>query len=219
MADSFADVDLPIVGNYFELKINYQINLNIKDKKKLTLPFKFFIVENSLGSQQPKMSQIIADLEKFILRRLLPLLGKNVQLTSMTLKINNLIFIIPLYKFGTSEKHAVSPDTALFFLLQPYGKPLSYRLYVKGCSSFFSQKPLSNDALTLIHEFETLFTSKLGFLDGALIVKQVRGSEELISASFRELKQFAPRKPMTRKLLSKLKRKPKSKKISIMSYA
>lgn len=213
MADNFANVPFPITGTSFDVKVNYQINTNSKEKKRLSLSFKFQIVENKLTSNNtPSVAELFQEFNTFLLRRLCALLGRNVQITSMSVKCGSFSFLIPLYFFGQRDKIALPPETAMFFLLQPLGKSTCYRLYLKGGSASFSQKPLPESELKLINEFETLFTSSLAYLNGLLVLKIVRGVDELISATFRELKKFAPRK-QTSKSKSKVKknRKPKSR--------
>lgn len=219
MADNFSNIAYPVTGSTFELKINYQINLNAKEKKRLSLDFKFLIVENELTTAStPTVAEMIAEFEKFVLKRLLTLLGRNCQITSMTLKNAGLNFFVPLYKFGYNETNSMSPEVALFFLIQPFNKLTSYRLYLKGAATSYAQKPLPVDELSEIQNFESLFTSNLVFLNGLLVMKLVRNADSFISATFREVKRFQPRKPkpkvLTKRLKPKAKPKPKKKKVA-----
>lgn len=215
MADNFSNVPFPISGTSLEVKIKYQINS--KEKKLLSLPFKFLIVDNKITTaDMPTVESVVQELENFLLKRLLPLFGRNVQITSMLIKNSGLTFSIPCYIFGSREVNSLSYDTALFFLLQPYNKPLAYRLYLKGCASSFSQKPLPPEELSLVKDFETLFTSTLLFLNGSLVLKMVRGTDQFISATFRELKKFSPRKK-AKKPAARKKTKTKKKKTATTS--
>lgn len=82
----------------------------------------------------------------------------------------------------------------------------------KGCASKFAQKPLEKEDLTVIKDFELLFISNLVYLNGLLVLKLVRGTDALISETFRELKKFQLRKRIS--ILGKgLKRKRKPKKL------
>lgn len=162
------------------------------------------------------VADIVEEFDKFLLKRLLNLFGKSVQVTSMILKNSGYTFLIPLYRFGTNDGSSLPIDTALLFLLQPYNKTNGYRLYLKGCSTAFAQKPLSPEEMSVINEFETLFTSHLAFLGGSLVLKIVRNADSLISATFREVKRFIPRKPslkVNQVKKGKPKPKPKFKKI------
>jgi hypothetical protein len=211
MSDNFSNVPFPVTGTTFDLKISYQININSKEKRRLTLPLKFSVVENKLPtSKPPSVSDLYEEFDRFVLKRLLAILGKNVQLTALTLKSSGLSFLIPLYRFGLMESNSLPVETALFFLLQPYNKSTNYRLYLKGCSSNFSQKPLPPSELSLIQDFESLFTSNLVYLDGLLVLKILRNTDELISATFRELKRFLPRKSRLspKKAVKKVKKRP-----------
>lgn len=218
MSDNFANVPFSISSPNLDVKINYQLNLSSKDAKKLSVSFKFNVVENKITTATiPTLADFIGEMDKFVLRRLAAMLGKNVQLTSMTIKASGMIFQIPLYLFGGSLNNSLPPDVALFFLLQPYNKNKGYRLYVKGCSSVFSQKPLTQELLSIIQEFESLFTNNLVYLNGLLILQIVRNTDAFISATFRDVKRFAPHKlsklkKAGKKAGKKVRSKPKAKK-------
>ncbi len=130
-----------------------------------------------------------------MLAKLLPLLGKNVQVTSMELTSGTTSILVHVYEFDLGVRNAVTPETSLYFVLQPLKKKQSYRLYVKGASLDFANAPLSDVDRVAISSFETLFISVLSLFDGTLLLQCVRNNDVIVSAVFKEGVKFNPPRP------------------------
>ena len=141
MSNNYDLVSFPLDGETLTLTINYCILSGLKGNTLMKLLLTFSIKQNKFPSNAPPTIKELLEVVAYkILNRFLPILGKNVYVTGIVINCNNVSINIPLYEFGLSGKPALPPETALFFVLQPYSINREFRLYVKGASTDFSKK-------------------------------------------------------------------------------
>lgn len=208
MADNFSSVTFPLEGSKLTFKINYKV-LSVGNTT-LTLSFDFQYLENKFdATKAPTVRSLADEFTSLFLAKLMPIFGKNVQITTLVFVTQTASVTIPVYKFGLSSKNAVSLDTTLFFVLQSYTARSNSRLYLKGASTDSIKKPLSDFEQKAITDFESLFISVLSFFNGNLKVQYVRNDDCMISCVFRESVKFSKRPS------KKLKSKPKAPRLKI----
>jgi hypothetical protein len=211
MADNFSSVTFPLEGSRLTFKVNYKILSAVNSS--LTQSFDFQYVENALGATRaPTVRSLAEEFSSLIVEKLTPILGKNVQITTLVFSTPVATVSVPVYRFGNSPKNAVSLDTTLFFVLQSFTNRSNYRLYLKGASLDYTKKPLSEIDQKNINEFESLFISVLSFFDGNLKIQYVKNDDSMISCVFRESVKFSKRPSRKAKPIAKVSRpKPKKK--------
>lgn len=191
MADDYNSFIFPLMGETIFLRICYQETNQLKTKIRYNLDFKFKIVQSSfylddhlITYQWPSVKSLSNELKKAILEKVLPLLGKNMQVTSLLIRTERTSFTVYLYEFGTGSHDAVPPDTSLYFILQSSQKGRIHRFYLKGTSFQFHPAPLNEIDRATIVGFEELFVSRLQLFDGSLLLQVLRNKEYLISCMF-----------------------------------
>lgn len=208
MANNFSSVSFPLEGKQLKFRICYQVvSKSIpRNKRNYSLDFDFKYLENRYAQESPVFSwptvqSLSEELQRLVLNKVLPLLGKNVHITGYDLTAVNNSVHVDAYEFGLGTKNAVPPDTSLYFVLQPVTKRTSYRLYVKGGSLDLQTIPLSDSDKSAIYSFETLFTSVLSLFDGSLLLQYTRNNDLMISCVFRESVKFSSSSSSDRKPL------------------
>lgn len=198
MANNFSSVSFPLEGKQIQFRICYQVvNKSIPSKKRTySLDFEFKYLENRFAQEGPLFSwptvqSLSEELQRLVINKVLPLLGKNVHITGLWITAGSNSVHVHLYEFGLGTKNAASPDTSLYFVLQPVTKKISYRFYVKGASLDFLTIPLSDSDKSTIYSFETLFTSVLSLFDGYLLLQYIRNNDLMISSVFKESVKFS----------------------------
>jgi hypothetical protein len=190
MADNFASIPFPLEGKLLHFRIIYQLVGKAYGPKKLySLEFDLKYIENTYAKEAlswPSVEGLSAELKRLVLDKVLPLLGKNVQVTGLDMTGGSNSVRVNIYEFGLGARNAATPETSLYFALQPFKKKLSYRLYVKGASLDFANAPLSDPERAAISSFESLFVSVLSLFDGNVLLQYVRNNEFIVSAVFQE---------------------------------
>jgi hypothetical protein len=220
MADNFDSISFPLEGKTLRLRISYQLIGKPAPKTKQTkqtyrLEFEFKYIENTYAQGPfrdtwPTVKSLSEEMERLVLSKVLPLLGKNVQVTGLSIAAGSHSVLVNLYAFGLGEKNAVSFETSLYFVLQPFKKKTSYRLYVKGASLEFLTTPLNDVNRAAISSFETLFVSVLSLFDGSLLLQYVRDNDLIVSSVFKEGVKFRTR-PSKRTLQPNKTRAPRGR--------
>lgn len=216
MSNNYYSITFPLEGSKLEFRIFYKLNGNkgveplvggipngslTKKAKIYSLDMELVYIKNQFANGEgvetpswPTVNALIEEFSTVVLQAFKPLLGKNVQVTGMefTSSSSTSIFV-SLYEFGSSTRVAASPETTLFFVLQPVRKRASYRLYVRGASQDFLKHPLGEAELSAVEAFERVFTSVISMFNGQLELQYVRNNEPPISCVFRGPVRFEQR--------------------------
>ena len=221
MSDTFNLITFPLEFKTLSLILKYRgDSLNPLDKGArktrvlVKLPLEFEVTKLATAASSPTVSTLVLEIKKLILSRILPLLGKNVQIQSLFIKTEVFQISIPLYEFGKGERPAVPFEHSLFFSLQSFGSSTDYRFYLKGFSSALLKPPLSETDLQHVKEFEDLFTQPMSFFDKSIALQYVKNEKKIISCIFRESIHFQKRPSPKKKLsLLQVRKKVKKKKL------
>lgn len=210
MANNFHLVTFPILNTKLGVTLHFKIHGN--EGRCFTLPFTFKILTNSFVEKEfPTVLDFVNEINKVLVNRILPLLGKNVQLTSIILNNETLSFTIPQYVFGTSQKNALA-EPYLYFGLQTTTGKKDLRFYLRGSSVAFHKQPLQETERGVIEAFELVFISTLILFSEKLKLRYIKESEEdLIACNFRGLYIFQKKVKPTK--IAKAKSKIKVKKV------
>jgi hypothetical protein len=228
MANNFSSISFPLEGNKLNFRICYHVVSKSlpRNKRAFSLDFDFKYIENSYAQEAistwPTVESLSEELKRLVLKKCLPLLGKNVHITGYILTAGNNSVHVHAYEFGLGTRNAISSDTSLYFVLQPVTRRKSYRLYVKGASLDLQTIPLSDSDKSAIYSFETLFTSVLSLFDGSLLLQYTRNNDFMISCVFRESVKFSSAsssdiKPLPRpnkSVLSSKNKRPSTKTVA-----
>lgn len=203
MASNLSAVSFPLPKDgILEFVINYRfISKTEKVNSKLTLTFN--IVENSL-KENPRVEVLVQEFLSLMHKCILPVLGKNTQITSLTFKTSTMSTTIPIYLFGSASSPSLTSDKTLFFLLQSFGKTTAFRLYLKGAASEFARSPLPENSRLILSSFENLFTAVFSMLEGNLQIQFVKERSSILVCVFRECVKLESRaKQLSGKTLKK----------------
>ena len=216
MSDNYTTITFPLDGDKLTVRISYQIVGNVRAESgsspakrhlfSLDLDFKYLFngylprspdgqvgetpTANG-GPQWPTVHGVLGQLRATVLDKLRPVLGKNIQVISMSLTSDSRSVNVPLYVFGTSNRNAMPSDTTLYFVMQPVHRKTTHRLYLRGAGLDFVKMPLEDAEHKAIYELETVFTSALNLFEGSVLLQYIRSNDVLISCVFRGPVQFA----------------------------
>ena len=189
MANNFSSVSFPLEGARLHFKLCYQvITKSLSKHRTYSLDLEFKFIQNSFAkdSAWPTVQALSDEFNRLVVSKVIPILGKNVQITGLWMISGSTSVNVHVYQFGSGSRNAVLPEINLVFVLQPFHKRNNYRLHVKGAALEFQSVPLSEPDKASIFEFETLYTSVLSLFDGDLMLQYVRNNDSIISSVFKE---------------------------------
>jgi hypothetical protein len=125
---------------------------------------------------EPTVESLSEELERLVLEKVIPLLRRDVQVTSLWMKGRNPLLHAHVYEFGLGDKNPASPDSNYFFVL-----PNEHRhceRYVKGRSSDLLTFPMSARDKAVLSSFKQAFLLLFSLHKEPLVFKYVRSNHD-----------------------------------------
>jgi hypothetical protein len=210
MANNYHLVALRLKGT--KLKIIIKLKIHAEERKLLALPLVFKKIKNGFVETENAfltVSDLMSQIKTVLLMPLLPLLGKNVEITVIKLETENVSFSITESILGCSSKNTLI-EPSLDFCLESLVGGKYNRFYLRGSSVAFHNHSLEESEKRAIEEFELVFISTLILFDGQQEIGYTKDNEEdLVAWSLRGVHVFRKKKKVLKVPKAKIALKKK----------
>jgi hypothetical protein len=170
-ANQFAHFSFPFEGDC-TFRICYQFVPSNGEIYCLGFAYKYVEAQEPIVLTRPTVESLSEELERLVLEKVIPLLRRDVQVTSLWMKAGEESLHAHVYTFGLGPRPARFSDSNYFFVLP--NEHRHYRFYGKGRSSHLLTFPLSAEDKAVLSSFEQAFLLLFSLHKGHLVLESVR---------------------------------------------